>query len=82
MINQIIQDIIEELGRADAKYAHDPMSHKKLGLATLKCEVMELEREVERPVEHLEWMRKEAVQSAAMAIKFIRDICDGGGNHA
>jgi len=52
------------------------MTNKEVGLATLKCEVMELEREVVRPTEHPEWMRKEAIQSAAMAIKFVRDICD------
>jgi hypothetical protein len=72
---QILSEVLAELERADAKYAHDPMSSAELGLATIRCEFVELEREVVRGVRHEDWMRKEAVQVAAMAIKFLRDVC-------
>lgn len=71
----IFEEILAELDRADAKYPHDPMTHPKVGLLTIKCEVTELEREVERPVIHPAWMKKECIQSAAMCVKFLRDIC-------
>lgn len=76
-IGQILLDIFNELKKADAKYLHDPMTHMKVGLKTIECEYKELEREVERATyekPHWDWMRKEAVQVAAMAIKFMRDI--------
>lgn len=73
-IDQIFYEIQMELNRADEKYEHDPMSTAELGLATIKCELAELEREVLRPVYHEEWMRKEAIQCAAMCVKFLRDV--------
>lgn len=75
----IIDDILAELQRADIKHANDPMTHMRVGFKTLECEVKELEREVERStysVPRPDLMRNEAVQTGAMAIKFIRDICD------
>ena len=73
-VQMIFDEIVSELRRADKKYEHDPMSTAELGLATIKCELAELEREVLRPVYHEEWMRKECVQVAAMACKFLRDV--------
>ena len=73
-VQMIFDEIVSELRRADKKYQHDPMSTAELGLATIKCEVAELEREVLRPVYHEEWMRKEAIQCAAMCVKFLRDV--------
>ena len=73
-IEQVFEEILAELKRADAKYQHDPMTTAELGLATIKCELAELEREILRPVRHDEWMRKEAIQVAAMACKFLRDV--------
>jgi hypothetical protein len=74
-MKDIILEVLAELEHADHKYTDDPMVNAKVGLLTLKCEVMELEREVERPQQHPKWLRKEAVQCAAMSLKFIRDIC-------
>lgn len=71
----ILTDVFKELAKADEKYRHDPMVSAEIGLATIKCEIAELEREVIRPQRHEDWMRKEAVQVAAMAIKFLRDVC-------
>jgi hypothetical protein len=73
----ILGDVAAELEHADKKYPHDRMVERKVGLLTIKCELTELEREVERSNELLrpKDMRKEAVQVAAMAVKFLRDIC-------
>lgn len=70
----IFNDIVAELKRADTKYAHDPMTTPELGLATIKCELAELEREVLRPTRNNKWLRKEAVQCAAMCVKMLRDV--------
>jgi hypothetical protein len=75
-ITEIFDAIEIELAHADKKYAHDPMTSPELGLATIKCELAELERELMRPVYKPEWMRKEAIQSASMMVKFLRDICN------
>jgi hypothetical protein len=72
----IFYEIRNELIHADKKYAHDPMATAKLGLATIKCELAELEREVLRPKRNEEWMRKEAIQCAAMCVKLLRDVCN------
>jgi hypothetical protein len=71
----IVFDVFDELARADKKYQHDPMASAEVGIATIKCELAELEREVIRPQRHEDWMRKEAIQCAAMCIKFLRDVC-------
>jgi hypothetical protein len=73
-VEHIFGEITAELRRADKKYVDDPMTTAELGLATIKCELAELEREVLRPQRHDEWLRKEAIQVAAMAVKFLRDI--------
>jgi hypothetical protein len=71
----VFNEMLDELSRADTKYAHDPMVEPLVGLKTIQCELTELEREVSRdkPKNHL--MRKEALQVMTMAYKFIRDIC-------
>lgn len=69
----LADEAIRELARADAK--HGPMAEKVEGIFTLQCEVMELAREVHRKNHDPQAMRREAVQVAAMAIKFLRDCC-------
>ena len=71
----IFSAIEKELAHADKKYAHDPMTTPELGLATIKCELAELEREIMRPIYNASEMRKECIQTASMAVKFLRDIC-------
>lgn len=75
------EEVVPELQRADAKYPDDPMSFEELeaSLETIECELHELRREVKRIKKRPDLMRKEAVQVAAMAIKFIRDCCDRKG---
>lgn len=69
----LLKEVLSELSRADAK--HGRMAEMVEGRDTLKCEVMELEREINRKNHDPAAMRKEAVQVAAMAIKFLRDCC-------
>lgn len=73
----IMIDVLLELRKADAKYPDDPMSIEELqkSFLTIKSELVELEREVNRVLKDKAKMRKEAVQVAAMAIKFLRDVC-------
>lgn len=71
MLGEIVYDVLEELSRADAK--HGPMAEPVEGLYTLRCEVMELAREVHRKNQDPAAMRKEALQCTAMALKFLRD---------
>lgn len=66
-------EIQDELDRADEK--HGPMLEEVEGLHTLKCEIAELEREIMRKAYHPKHKRKEAIQVAAMAYKFLRDCC-------
>ncbi len=76
-IYPIVLAVLDELNKADKKYTHDPMTHMKVGLKTIECEFVELEREVDRfqyATGHWDWMKKEAIQVAAMAFKFLRDI--------
>jgi hypothetical protein len=72
----VITDIINELSEAESKYA--PMHSAHEGFAILKEEVDELWDEVKRKPDAIrrEAMRKEAVQVAAMALRFIQDVCD------
>lgn len=80
-MKEIMKLIETELAHADAKYHHDPMSPAeiKCSFLTIKAELTELEREVERIGRRPHLLQKEAVQVAAMAIKFLRDVCLVGG---
>ena len=68
-----------ELERARALFP--PMVSCHEGYAILLEEVDELWDEVKmhQSARSIEMMRKEAIQVAAMALRFVEDICDGGG---
>lgn len=67
-----------ELAGAITKFAPFNSAHE--GFAVLKEEVDELWDEVraKQGARDIEAMRKEAVQVAAMALRFIVDVCDAG----
>lgn len=69
----IFNEILLELSKADNKYP--PMAEAVEGLHTIKCELAELEREIMRKGFNQSLMTKEAIQVAAMAVKFLRDCC-------
>ena len=73
----IIGLILRELLSADSKHAR--MDGHEEGVETLKCEVQELYRETKRKEIDMPDMIAEAVQVAAMAVKFLRDCCDLDG---
>lgn len=74
----VIAAVITELSRADRN--HGPMASAHEGYAIVFEEMDELWDHVKtrQRDRDLTAMRKEAVQIAAMAIKFVRDVCDGG----
>ncbi len=70
-------EILAELRRARAKHPRAFNSSHE-GWAVLREEVDELWDEVKNQTEERSYarMRKEAVQIAAMALRFIEDVCD------
>ncbi len=69
----IVDEVVAELERATA--LHGPMSSPHEGYAVLQEEVNELWEEVKANIRDDDTMRAEAIQVAAMAIRFILDCC-------
>jgi len=67
--------VVEEYGRASTKFG--PMLSPHEGLAIIQEEFEELKAEVFKSfdVRDKECMRKEAWQLAAMALRFMVDLC-------
>lgn len=59
-----------------ARAKHGPMASAHEGYAVLLEEVEELWKEVKRQERDPAAMRKEALHCAAMALRFIVDVCD------
>jgi hypothetical protein len=74
----IASEAVQELNRASDKFGRFASSHE--GYAVILEELDELWEEVRKQydVRSNERMRKEAIQVAAMAMRFVFDICDGG----
>lgn len=72
----ILWDVEQELYRARVKFKRQNSAHE--GYAVLLEEVDELWEEVKRKQvdRSTQAMRKEAIQVAAMAIRFVLDVCD------
>jgi hypothetical protein len=73
---QVACDVIEELCRAMEKFPHFNSAHE--GYAVLAEEVDELWDEVKKnsKTRSKDLMRAEAIQVAAMAMRFVLDVCD------
>ena len=71
---EIAQEVVEEVESASQKFPKFNSAHE--GFAILKEEVDELWDEVKKQDTNSEAMRKEACQCAAMAMRFIKDLCD------
>ena len=69
-----VQDAAEELAHARTKFKPFNSAHE--GYAVILEELDKLWREVQSKGRTKESMRAEAVQVAAMAIRFIEDVCD------
>lgn len=76
-LTALLDEVRAEVARAEAK--HPPMNSAHEGYAVLLEEVDELWEEVRRQTGDRsgEAMRAECVQIAAMAVRFVRDVCDG-----
>lgn len=73
---RVLQDAGQELGKALRKYPKMHSAHE--GYAVILEELDELKSEVWKKSKKrsLEKMRKEAMQIAAMALRFMLDVCD------
>lgn len=75
--SDIADEVLAELARArDAHPRGFNSAHE--GFAVLLEEVDELRAEVWCRVKRPDAIRIEAIQVAAMAIRFVQDVCDGG----
>ncbi len=72
-----LQEIADELARARRKHPK-PQHSSHEGFAVLLEEVDELWEEVRAQTEERSYakMRKEAIQIAAMALRFVEDVCE------
>ncbi len=73
---KILDEIYEEYLRASGRY--DPFHSAHEGYAVILEELDELKAEVFKKfqVRNTVRMREEAIQVAAMAVRFVKDICD------
>lgn len=75
-LKQIFSEISSELERARFTYSDFHSSHE--GYATILEELDEMWEEIKKKPHKRskQKMRKEAIQVAAMSVRFICDICD------
>lgn len=76
----VVNECSAELSRAMRK--HGPMRGAHEGYAVILEELDELWDEIKRQKIDPEAMRKEAIQVAAMAMRFVADVCNAGGEGA
>lgn len=75
-----LADVLDEVGGevASAEGKWPPMNSAHEAYAVLLEEVDELKEHVwtNQKRRDMQAMRKEAIQTAAMAVRFVRDVCD------
>jgi NTP pyrophosphatase (non-canonical NTP hydrolase) len=72
---QVLAMASQELARATKK--HGAMASAHEGYAVIKEELDELWEQIKKQQRDEESIRKEAVQVAAMALRFVIDVCRG-----
>jgi hypothetical protein len=72
--SEVLLDVTDELVSATSVYG--PMTTAHEGYAVILEEVDELKAEVWKKHKDPARMREEAIQIAAMAMRFVIDICD------
>ena len=75
MKRQTLVDVTNELERAQRKFGPFRSSHE--GLSVVREEYKELEEAVFLKSKGVVEQHKEAIQLAAMALRFVEDVCDG-----
>jgi hypothetical protein len=79
-LEELVAEVANELTKARAKHA--PMHGPHEGYAVILEELDELWDEVRAQQQDPAKMRKEALHVAAMALRFIADVCDHALNPA
>lgn len=76
MISKVVDDVVSEIADARSKWPKFNSAHE--GLAVLLEEVDELKEHVwtNQKRRNVEEMKREAIQVAAMAIRFAEEVCD------
>jgi hypothetical protein len=76
LVDAVTTDVLHEVLRAKSKFLPFNSAHE--GYAVLLEEIDELWDEVKKNqrVRDKATMRKEAIQCAAMAVRFVLDVCD------
>lgn len=80
VVNKVIVDVLKELESATRKFGAFNSGHE--GYAVILEELDELWEAIKDKNQTIEDQREEAIQVAAMAIRYILDICIGGGNES
>lgn len=73
MSKDVVDEVLNEL--ESARNNHEDFHSKWEGFCVLQEEICELWGEVRKKEPPKKFMRREATQVAAMAIKFIEDCC-------
>lgn len=74
VLEDLAREVVRELERATRK--HGPMRSAHEGHAVIREEFDELWDEVKTQNASIPAMREEAIQVAAMAMRFVLDVCD------
>lgn len=76
---EVLREVGEEVAKAEAAWPPMNSAHEGFGVIYEEFNV-ELAAHIwtNQNKRDLDAMRKEAVQVAAMAVRFVRDVCDAG----
>lgn len=77
-MTDVFDDIRKEVETAEAKFAPMNSAHEAYGVLLEEVDELWAHVKTNQKRRDIEAMRKEAIQVAAMAVRFARDICDGG----
>lgn len=77
-LRAVLDEVFAEVARAES--LHPPMNSAHEGYGIIDEEFEELKKHVfmKQKNRDLNEMRKEAIELAAMAVRFVRDVIDGG----
>jgi hypothetical protein len=77
-LNDVLAAVADEVVKAEANWPPMNSAHEAYGVLTEEYRELESHVFTNQKRRDLAAMRAEAVQVAAMAVRFIRDVCDGG----
>lgn len=77
-LDDVLIEVGDEVVAAEAKWPPMNSAHEAYGVLTEEYRELEAHVFLNQKKRDIEAMRKEAIQVAAMAVRFVRDVCDGG----